>query len=91
MTVGKFLRVPIESVQLPANTATRLPGFDSTKSEAVVETIIYFPNAVEVVQKESKKLTITRKIYKNGLQPTKALDNVASYRQITNKRQFRGN
>ena len=76
---------------MPAVTATRLPGFDLTKSEAVVETIIYSPNAVEMVQKESKIYNFNRQIYKNGLQPTKALDNVACYRQITIKRQFRGN
>ena len=39
---------------MPAVTSTRLPGFDLTKSEAVVETIIYSPNSSRSGTKKRK-------------------------------------
>ena len=85
MTVGKFLRIPIKSVQLPTNTATRLPGFDLAKSEAVVKTILYSSDSAKTTK--SKIHNFNRQIYKMACKLTKTLDNVAGYRQITIKRQ----
>ena len=51
-------------MQLPADTATRLPGFDLTKSEAVVETIIYSPNSSRSGTKKSKNRQLLGKFIK---------------------------
>ena len=70
------------------STATRLPGFDLFKSEAVVETILYSSDSAK---NKSKIHNFNRQIYKMACKLTKTLDNVAGYRQITELEANRGN
>ena len=62
---------------MPAVTATRIPGFDSTRSKNSFIKTIYSPFQHIHIEVESKIDNFNRQFIKYGLQPTKILDNVA--------------